>query len=68
MYGKDCMNGWVREQETSLAIEHKLKETSEELGETCVSLETKKHVVSYTPAVQTFLEVFTEGRQGDRQK
>jgi len=68
MYREDSIQRWFVKKQTSLAVEHKVKETSEKSGETSVFLETKKHVVTHEAAVETFLEVFTELRERDREK
>jgi hypothetical protein len=63
-----CLNRWIGKQPTIIAIEHKLQETSQKCGETCSSLEAKIRVGSDMTTVKISLEVFSEVRQGNRQK
>jgi hypothetical protein len=64
MQSFDGFNAGFIAQQTSLAHEHKLKETSEKTGETLIPLETSEIIVSYETTVKTFLEVLSEFRKG----
>jgi hypothetical protein len=65
---EDCVDIRIIEQSTRTAVEHKLKETSEKSGEPATPGESREVVVSDATSVETFLEVRTEGRQGNREK
>jgi hypothetical protein len=66
--GSNCSYGRIIKQHTTLAIEHKIEETSESTGETCLPWETHEQVAIHKPMVKTSFEVFSKGREGNREK
>jgi len=62
-----CNRRYIKQQ-SSVFVEHLLKETSEESGETSRTGIARKRAVSYTPIGKRPFKVFTEKREGNREK